>query len=456
MSTWKEVDDNKLLSLAHQNLSVEEIHDSFPQVSAGTIAVRLNSLKKRKKLSSDFKIRMKKWDENELIKFAEEGLSPSEISKKYPKTSIGTVIGRLYNLKKEGKISANYCLTWKIPLLNENKQIEEIVKEETISRLTIQNKGEQYDRPWNHNSLIGQKNVKSFVSIPIIQETNIENNVSFQLTHESDVRIRKVSRPRYTIVEFPVNAEENKISFLDLLTKNIEHYKGCNRDIQKYCPKFFELLSNILNDKFVDWHTKVMISAALGYFVLEADVIPDTEASGYVDDLYIVTYVLNEIKNNQSPEIIIRNWNGEEDIICLIDEIFTAASNIVGPLSKQILQTVGLYKFSLLSLEEYSGEYPKKVARLLKEKRDLISLLAYIIQKVEDSKFKSRSYSEIKKFVESNGNYDEIQRIIEISKLYHEIEVEPNDKDKKFKEKLERKMREARVRGIMKKKERTS
>jgi hypothetical protein len=178
----------------------------------------------------------------------------------------------------------------------------------------------------------------------------------------------------------------------------------------------------------------------------------DTEANGYIDDLYLVTFVLNEIKNNQSPEIIIRNWNGEEDIIRLINEIFIEASVIVGTFSKHILQKVGLYKFSLLSLEEYSGEYPKREARLIKEKRDLISLLAYIIQKVEKDDLKSRSYAEIKKFVENDGNYDEIQRICEISKLYHEIEVEAIDKPEDFKKLLEQKMREARFNALKGKK----
>jgi len=313
--------------------------------------------------------------------------------------------------------------------------------------MPAQKKKEQSEKTSN---LTEHKKTQSAVSISTVQETNIEYNVSFQQPHKSG--IRKTSRPRYTIIECPTDAEGQKISFLDLLTKNIDLYEGPNKEVQKYCPKFFELLSNILNDKYVDWHTKMMISAALGYFVLEEDVITDTETNGYIDDLYLVTYILNEIKNNQSPEIIIRNWDGEKDIIRLIDEIFIEASEIIGPLSKQILQKVGLYKFSLLALEEYSGEYPKIQARLAREKRDLIALLAYIIQKVENDKFKSRSYSEIKKYVENNGNFNEIQRVIEISKLYHQIETESIDKKEDFVKMLEQRMREARLSALKRKK----
>lgn len=91
------------------------------------------------------------------------------------------------------------------------------------------------------------------------------------------------------------------------------------------CPIFFKLLCDILNDKFTDWHTKMMISSAIAYFVLEKDVIPDQEEDGYIDDLFIVSSVLKEIKES-SPELIDENWLYEEDIFvnhrrCLSSDI---------------------------------------------------------------------------------------------------------------------------------------
>ena len=41
--------------------------------------------------------------------------------------------------------------------------------------------------------------------------------------------------------------------------------------------------------KFTDWHTKMMISSAIAYFVLEEDVIPDHTENGYIDDLFITS-----------------------------------------------------------------------------------------------------------------------------------------------------------------------
>jgi uncharacterized membrane protein YkvA (DUF1232 family) len=444
MSKWEETDDLTLISLADQNLSVEEMQKYLHNFSDGSIAIRLNVLKRHNRLPRNFKIRMKNWDEINLINFVKEGLSPYEIAEKYPGISINSIIGRLYTLKKEGEISTNYSIALRKPNQESKKSDEHNEGVENDSN-TSPTKSETFSgKSGDDNSINDQLKSQSI--------TKIETIETVQQQAESEIGIKKISRSRYTIIESQTNAEEHKISFLDLLTKNIELFEGANKEIQKYCPNFFELLSNILNDKFVDWHTKLLISAALGYFVLEDDVIPDTEERGYIDDLYIVTYVLNEIKNNQSSEIIIRNWTGEEDIVRLIDEIYIAASDIVGHLSKPILQKVGLYKYSLLSLEEYSGEYPKRFAKVSREKRELLGLLAYIIRSVEGDELSRRSYESIRRYVENNGNYDEIQRIIEISKLYHQIETESFGKQDDFVKMLEQRMREARFCALKEKK----
>ena len=454
MGKWTETDDIKLISLADQCLAVDEIQKSFPDFSEGSIALRLNALRKQKRLPKDFKIRMKYWDEENLIKYVNKGLSVSEIAEKYPGTSINSIIGRLYTLRKEGKIPKDFNLH----LEKSNSKNNKFTDNEWIKT----NSSSQFIAPCQlSDTLKSSVQTKSQPNIIIEskfeqnQENSTRKNSNIQKDAEKDADIditQKKKRSRYIIFETPSEDDTHKISFLEFLTKNIECYEGPNKEIQRYCPIFFELLSNILNDKFVDWHTKVMISATLGYFVLEEDVICDTEKNGYIDDLYLVTYVLNEIKNSQSPEIIIRNWSGKENIIRLINDVFIETSQIVGPLSKKILQKVGLYKFSLLSLEEYSGEYPKRYAKVSREKRELIGLLAYIIQKVQGDDLYRSNYEKIKKHVENDENFDEIQRIIEISRLYHKIEVESIENPDDFVKLLEQRMREARFSALKEKK----
>jgi uncharacterized membrane protein YkvA (DUF1232 family) len=457
MSQWKLSDDEKLISLAHQNLSVEEIKEYFSDFSDGSIAIRLNVLKKQKKLSADFKIRMKNWDEEKLIEYARQNLSGTEIAQKYPGLSVPTITGRLYCLRREGKLPKDYNILLVTKSIQYDNNVDGLLEnnEETISIITEQQFSNSDIQSHDKKSMDSEKIRiqikpidKHHLGTTIATNKNITGNKKQKVSIDESPRI---SRPRYTITECPTNAKEQKISFLDLLTKNIDLYEGPNKEIQQYCPKFFELLSNILNDKFVDWYTKIMISAALGYFVLEEDVIPDTEENGYIDDLYLVTFVLNEIRNNQSREIIIRNWNGEEDIISLIDEMFIETGNIVGPLSIKILQKVGLSRFSQASLEEYSGEYPKRSARLAHEKRELLGLLAYLVQKIDNVKVQP-SFGKIKEYIEKNGNFDEVHRLIELSKLYHKIEVESLDKPEDFEKMLEQRMREARLNSLKLKK----
>src|SRR5690606_5908589 len=89
--------------------------------------------------------------------------------------------------------------------------------------------------------------------------------------------------------------EKHNIGYYDILIENLRQYSGPYKEIQIHCPIFFKLLCDILNDRFTDWHTKIMISSCLAYFVLEKDVIPDHQETGYIDDLFIVSYVLKEI-----------------------------------------------------------------------------------------------------------------------------------------------------------------
>ena len=65
--------------------------------------------------------------------------------------------------------------------------------------------------------------------------------------------------------------------FQDTLKDTIEEFDGKYKEIVKYCPSLFALLCKILNDKATDWNTKLMIDAALAYFVLPDDIIPDNE-----------------------------------------------------------------------------------------------------------------------------------------------------------------------------------
>jgi uncharacterized membrane protein YkvA (DUF1232 family) len=64
------------------------------------------------------------------------------------------------------------------------------------------------------------------------------------------------------------------------------------------------LLYFIMKDEQVSVRTKVMITAALGYFIFPADAIPDLfPLMGFTDDLSVLIFALSQIRNNLTQEI---------------------------------------------------------------------------------------------------------------------------------------------------------
>jgi len=208
--------------------------------------------------------------------------------------------------------------------------------------------------------------------------------------------------------------------FYESLVRDIASHAGPHKKLNQYCPIFFQLLCRIINDKVTDWNTKLMIDAALAYFVLPDDIIPDKEEAGYVDDLFIVTYVLKEIKEKVSPELIINNWDGEKDILSLIDQVYEESSKIVAQYSLDIIRKVGLHKYQSLNLAEYSGTYPQRLAKLGNEKRELLALLSYLMKQLYKIDIRGSKVENIKDLLKAYGDYDEICRLIELSKMNHE------------------------------------
>lgn len=271
--------------------------------------------------------------------------------------------------------------------------------------------------------------------------------------------ITSVGRNKITIRECPVNSEEisyiddyqnkHNLEYYDILIENIKNYNGPHKDLQLNCPIFFKLLCSILNYRFTDWHTKIMISSSLAYFVLEDAVIPDKEENGYIDDLFIVSYVLKEIME-KSPELIVENWPYHEDIFDLIEDTYQKTSDILGDLSNDVLRKVGLHKFKSLSLEDYSGTYTEKLSKLANERRELLGLVLYLINKIYKSNMRGATIEKIQNMLKDCGDYDEILRLMEIAKINHRISTSPKKGNTdNFEEDLEKKLNTARMKALM-------
>lgn len=244
-------------------------------------------------------------------------------------------------------------------------------------------------------------------------------------------------------------SENSPSSYLEDLQNRIRAYEGPDKKLIMYFPPLYHLACNILNDQYTDWHTKMLISSALGYYILEDDIIPDDQELGYLDDLFILSYVLHQIEKHVSPNLLEDNWNYQENVHEVIENVFHETYNIVEDFACEILHKVGLWKFKELELEEYSGTYQDRIAKLAHEKRELMGLLAYLVKVVYNTNIPKDKLSKIKEFLMKYGDYTEIERLIQISLQDHDI-IDSHTADKiRFKEELEDELRRAHLNAIL-------
>ena len=97
-------------------------------------------------------------------------------------------------------------------------------------------------------------------------------------------------------------------------------------------PDLFHLLCKLSIDKDVPVKEKAKLAGAIAYFVSPIDLIPEAIVGpiGYIDDICLAAYVLNQIVNKTDPKVIKRHWAGEGDVLELIQRIIRKADDMIG------------------------------------------------------------------------------------------------------------------------------
>ncbi len=97
-------------------------------------------------------------------------------------------------------------------------------------------------------------------------------------------------------------------------------------------PDLFHLLVKLLLDKDVPETKKLKIAAVIFYFISPIDFLPEAFLGpvGYLDDVAISAYVLNDVINEVDPIIITRNWAGDRDVLALTKTILQNANRMIG------------------------------------------------------------------------------------------------------------------------------
>ncbi len=98
-----------------------------------------------------------------------------------------------------------------------------------------------------------------------------------------------------------------------------------------FLPDVFVLLFRLTRDPRVSRKNKVILGAALAYFISPLDLLPEAIVGpiGYVDDLILAAYVLNKILQDTDEAVLREHWSGERDILDIVRHLLNEADSMV-------------------------------------------------------------------------------------------------------------------------------
>jgi uncharacterized membrane protein YkvA (DUF1232 family) len=129
-----------------------------------------------------------------------------------------------------------------------------------------------------------------------------------------------------------------------LLEEDVKGYRGEHQELIRQAPSFYRMMTRMMGDGNLPRSSWQLVIAAIAYFIMPQDVIPDDVfgPKGYLDDIYLCAIISKRIVQEAGTEnILIHNWDGDVSIIRLIDEIISRESELIGNKREEILAYVG-------------------------------------------------------------------------------------------------------------------
>ena len=133
--------------------------------------------------------------------------------------------------------------------------------------------------------------------------------------------------------------DKKQVDFYQKLRKDIKQWVNKNLDKDNkwsdyilLAPDIFHLLCKLSIDKDVPAGKKVKLVLAIAYFISPIDLIPEGIVGpiGYLDDIAVSAYILNDLVNEVDPQIIRKHWAGEKDILDLVKTILVNVDKMIG------------------------------------------------------------------------------------------------------------------------------
>lgn len=116
--------------------------------------------------------------------------------------------------------------------------------------------------------------------------------------------------------------------------------RGRMSNFLMFLPNLVRLLGRLLKDVRVPTAEKALFVAAIVYFVMPVDLIPDIfPFIGQVDDLYVIALTLLRLVNRTDDRIVREHWSGGGDIVSLAQSIASIAPTFLPKRVARILSS---------------------------------------------------------------------------------------------------------------------
>lgn len=129
---------------------------------------------------------------------------------------------------------------------------------------------------------------------------------------------------------------EQQLDFYQKLRTRIANYLQRKNfeysDVLLLAPDFFHLLVKLSMDPRVDNIKKAKLALAITYFFSPIDLLPEAFLGpfGYMDDIALAAYILNDFINNNESDILYEHWAGQSDVLASIQNTVTMANRFLG------------------------------------------------------------------------------------------------------------------------------
>jgi len=132
---------------------------------------------------------------------------------------------------------------------------------------------------------------------------------------------------------------ERQSDFYQKLRKDVKHWLNANLDKENKwvdyilaAPDLFHLLCKLTADSEIPSNKKLKLVAGIAYFISPIDLLPEAFLGpiGYLDDIAVTAYILNDLINEVDPQIVRNHWAGDSDILDLIKTILANADKMIG------------------------------------------------------------------------------------------------------------------------------